>query len=113
MATITADIKPKAGGIKRIVWETMGDADTGSSVEAPDYPDKTVTVTGTFASATVVIQGSNDGSTWATLNDFGGTALSYTSASGVILIRENPLFIRASTSGGSGTDVDVIIAAAK
>jgi hypothetical protein len=113
MATITADIKPKAGGVRRIIWETMGDDDTGSAVEHPDYPDKTVSVEGTFSSATVVIQGSNDGTNYETLTDLNGSSLSFTSAPVPKTIRENPLFIRASTSGGGGADIDVIIVAAK
>lgn len=113
MATITADIKPREGGIRKVIWETMGNADTGSAVSIADYPDKTVDIQGTFGGATVVIQGSNDGTNYTTLTDTTDTALSFTAASGPKVILENPLFLRASTSGGTGTDVDVILSAAK
>ena len=113
MATITADKKPREGGIQKIIWETMGNADTGTSVKCADYPDKTVDVIGTFGGATVTLQGSMDDSTWSTMVDSTGTNLAFTAASTLKLIRDNPLFIRAITSGGTGTDIDVIIAAAK
>jgi len=113
MATITANIKPRAGGQRVILWETMGDDDSGSAVETPDYPDKTFEVIGTFASATVILQGSSDGVVWTTLVDDTDTALSFTAASGFKLVKPNPLFIRAKTSGGSGTDVDVYVMATK
>ena len=64
MATITADVKPRAGGTKRVVWEQMGDADTGTSVSIPSFPDKTYQVTGTFGGATDTLQGSNDDTNW-------------------------------------------------
>lgn len=113
MVAISPDIKPKAGGTRLITWETLTESDTAAAAEVPDYPDKTVTVTGTFGSATVVIQGSNDGTNWYTLSEIDGTALSFTVASETKTILENPLFVRASASGGSSQDVDIIIIAAK
>lgn len=87
-------------------WPAMGNADTGLAMDMGQYPDRTVGVTGTFGGATVTIQGSMDGTTWVTLNDFKGNALTITSAN-VSLIAESPIHLRAITSGGSGTTVDV------
>jgi hypothetical protein len=113
MATITADKTIREGGVKKVIWETMGNDDTGTSISLADHPDKTVDFIGTFGGATVILQGSQDDATWSTMVDSGGTALSFTAASTLKLIRDNPFFIRAKTSGGSGTDIDVIISAVR
>lgn len=110
MATITAVADRNAvNGAIIVTWEAMGDADTGTLMALPFAADITVQVAGTFGSATVVLQGSNDGSNWATLGSEVGTNTSFTSA-GIRKVHENPAFIRAVTSGGTGTDVDVIVA---
>lgn len=97
--------------VKQVLWETMGNADTGTSVDMPHYSDKTVQIIGTFGGATVTVQGSNDGgTTWATLSDDQGTALAVTAAT-LALIAQNPRSIRVITSGGTGTDVDVYLIA--
>ncbi len=113
MATVTVSIKPKAGGVRLATWTALGNADTGSAIQIPDYPDKTVEILGTWGSATAVVEGSSDGTTYTTLKDIGSTALSFTADSGPKVILENPLFIRVSTSGGTGTDLDAIITTAK
>ena len=92
-------------------WETLGDADSGSAYSAPNLPDKTVQITGTHGGATTVIQGSNDGVTWDTLKDINGNDLSFTTTFDTRAIAENPRYIRPTTSGGSGTDLDVTIIA--
>ena len=103
-----------SGARSRIItWEAMGDDDTGTSIEVYSYPDKTIQFSGTWGGATVILQGSQDGTTWKTLVDSSGIALSFTVDSDIKLIRDNPRFLRASSSGGSGTDVDVIITAVK
>ena len=71
------------------------------------YPDKTVHVTGTFGTATVTIQGSNDGTNFTNLVDPQGNALSFT-ATGIEQILENPEYIRVNRTSGDGTtDVSV------
>lgn len=110
-ATITAvvTITPEANGITVVfLWETMGDADTGTSVTFNQFGDRSVQVIGTFGSATVTIQGSNDGATWETLTDYQGNAVTFTAA-GLTPIAEVTRYIRAITSGGTGTDVDVYV----
>ena len=81
---------------------------TRKFAEAPHFSDKTVQLIGTFGSATVVIQGSLDGTTWATLTDPQGDALSFTAA-GLNLVAENVRYIRPSASGGSSQDIDVYL----
>lgn len=92
-------------------WEAMGDDDVGQSVSFPRMPYKTMCAQGTWGSATLVIEGSFDGgTTWHTLSDFNGNALSKT-ANAVDSIAENALLIRPQTSGGTSTDIDVYILA--
>ena len=94
--------------VQGVEWETVGNTDVGQPHEMAAWPDRTVHLFGTWGGATIVIQGSNDGTNWQTLRDPGGTLLSFT-ADGLKGILENPRFIRPSSSGGTGTDVDVIV----
>lgn len=109
MATIAKVLIPsQRQRVQGIKWEAVGNADVGAPHEMAAWPDRTVQLVGTWGSATIVIQGSNDGNTWATLRDPAGNDLSF-SANGLKAILENPRYIRPSSSGGTGTDVDVII----
>ena len=112
MATIalTSTDRNTVNGAILLTWEALGNADSGAGYALPFAADITVQAIGTFGSATVKLQGSNDGTNWFDLTKKGGTsALSFTSAGGATA-NENPAFIRPSTSGGTGTDVDVIVA---
>ena len=101
-------------GSHKWIWDAMGNADTGDALDpnggSISFPDKTVHVHGVnWGSATLIIQGSNDGVNWETLTDPSNTALSFTSDA-LKVILESPLYIRPKTSGGTATDVNVIIA---
>lgn len=96
-------------GVAVALWETMNGVSTGVEMALARWSDKTVTASGTWGSATLVIQGSNDGNTWFTVDDVDGTPVSFTSDS-MAVIRDNPLYMRPKTSGGTGSDVDVHIA---
>lgn len=91
--------------IKQVTWPTLINGDAGDSL-GPDmalWSDRSVQVTGTFGSGgTVLVEGSNDGTTWFTLNSPQGTALSFTAA-GLKQILEGVLFIRPRVSAGDGT----------
>lgn len=111
MATIKGVTTYPTRSVARTIWETLTSANAVGSGEALDrHPDKTVQLTGTFGSATVIMQGSNDGgTTYFTLQDAQGDALSFTAAGGNVIL-ENPALIRPSASGGDGTqDIDVIL----
>lgn len=94
------------------LWETMGDADTGTVIAFNEFLDRSVQVTGTFNGVTVTIQGSNDGVNFATLKDYEGNGLTFTAA-GLRPIAEGVRYLRPITSGGSSTDVDVTLFAKK
>lgn len=112
MATITATINALStwgDKVHIITWEAMGDADTGTSIEMPGSSDRSVQIAGDFDSATVVLEGSNDGTNWSTLTDPQGNAISK-SAAAIEMITELTRYIRPVTSGGAGSaDIDVTV----
>lgn len=87
-------------------------ADVGSPVPVGDCLDITLQMVGTLGTTpNMIIEGSNDGSTWATLKDIHGTALSAIATAAVHLIAEKPLYIRprfSATAGGT-PDINVIM----
>lgn len=91
-------------------WTALTAANSaGDAVSLPEYADRSVQVIGTFDSATVVLQGSNDGTNWVTLTDPQGNVISATSAK-LEQIEEATLYVRPSTSGGGGSQsVSVIL----
>lgn len=112
-----ADIAPtiaSVGDRDVVTWTTL----TSSNTAGKDYePMRTRTIaatvqaTGTFDSATLVLEGSNDGSNYETLRDTFGSDISLTSA-GFAEISTGFLYLRPSTSGGSGSqDIDCILVA--
>jgi len=109
MAVIQPTIIAGPGDSQVITWQALGNADTGAPLKLTQFPDKTLTLTGTHGGATSVLEGSNDGATYGTLNDASATALSLTSNAGPLTILENPVFVRPATSGGTGTNLDFIL----
>lgn len=110
MATITPETNNIAPGVNTVTWETLTEADTGAAF-APGSTDPlagSVQVIGTFGGATVILQGSNDGTNWVGLNDVAGNAISLTAA-GAAEFSTAMAYIRPSASGGSSQDVDVIV----
>lgn len=95
-------------------WAGLTQADAnGAEPLGPewlDYVDRTVQVTGTFGGATIVLEGSNDGTNFVTLNAPGNSALSFTSA-GLKQILESAAYIRPNISGGAGVSVDITVCA--
>lgn len=91
----------------------MTGADTGVGVILADFPDKTIVVGGaTWGGATLLVEGSNDGTNYVTLTDPQGNALSKT-ADFVEAILENPLYLRVSTSGGTNSVIPTIVTCRK
>ena len=114
MATISIASTKLHRGSHQWLWETLTNGDVGGPLDtnqgSVSFADKTIHVVGTFGSnGTVVIEGSNDGTNWLTLNDPTGVALSFT-ATGLKTILENPKEIRPNVTAGDGTtDLDVYI----
>ena len=101
---------PSRGAAFMVLWETLTSANAvGDAFEMPAWDVRSVQIVGTFDSSTIVLQGSNDGATWATLTDPQGTAISKT-ATGVEQIEEVTRYIRPSASGGGASqDIDVYV----
>ena len=109
MATVPLSVvRAKSWGDAWVASWSLGIADDGSPCEMIMASDKSVQVEGTFGAATVLIQGSNDGTNWRTLSDPSNAALSFTTA-GLEAIQEHTRYIRPISSGGTGTNVTVTI----
>lgn len=109
MSTIAPTVvkATECDSVNIVTW-VMGIADTGVAVNMADAADRCVQITGTFGGATVLVEGSNDGTNYATLSDPQGNAISKTSA-GIEQIEEVTRYIRCSTSGGSGSTITVTL----
>lgn len=94
------------GSVKILVYTPMTSAasDVSSAFEFAEWADRSVQVFGTFGTGgTVVIEGSNDaGTTYHTLTDPQGNALSFTSAK-IEAITEICGLCRARVTAGDGT----------
>lgn len=96
--------------VKIVTWTEIGQSDTASPVQLGAWADRSVQVTGNFAgSASLTIEGSNDGTTYAVLTDPQGDSLTFTAA-GLKGIVEIPRYIKPVLASGNGsTDIDVIL----
>lgn len=105
MATIQHTTANLVGSTARVTWTPLTTTNAvGSPVAAPDHAVKEVQVFGTFgAGGTVVLEGSLDGgTTWATLNDVQGNALSFTAAR-IEKVQETSASVRPSVTAGDVT----------
>ncbi|KKK95752.1 hypothetical protein LCGC14_2669650 [marine sediment metagenome] len=91
-------------------WQLSTSDATGDSINHPGASDRTIQfVANTAGGAIVIMEGSHDGSTWFTLTDGQGNAISFTDSGGE-MIAENMLFYRPRLSvGGSGADWTVLL----
>src|SRR5215472_17865970 len=106
-------IRGSAGGIDAIVatWAPFAAAgDVGQPLQRIDLADRSVQVTGTFAGATIVMEGSNDGINYFTLSSPAGAALSFTAA-GLMQVNEPIAFVRPRVTVGSGASLTVTLTA--
>ena len=105
MATVNgthSDIGP-SGNARLVTWADMVNGDVGAPVEWVDFADRCIQVTGTFgAGGTLTVQGSNDGTNWATMADPQGNALTITAAK-IEQVLELPRYVRPNVTAGDGT----------
>lgn len=86
-----------------VTWTGLLNGDDGTPVQLGAYSDRSVQFGGTFgAGGTIVLEGSNDGTTYFTLTDPQGSAISKGSASleGVV---EPTRYVRPRVTAGDGT----------
>lgn len=110
MATITPVMTVVPGGKARLYQWTLATGDDGAPIEAVEFADRSVQVSGTFGGASVVVEGSNDSTNYGTLTDPQGNDLSIVSAK-VEMITEVTRLIRPRVSGGTGVSVTVSLLA--
>ncbi len=85
----------------------LAQGDSGVAVDLPRFSDKAVQVAGTWGTAVVAIEGTIDGTTYATLTDPQGNALSFT-ADKIEAITELVRAVRPVVTGGNGTTALVV-----
>lgn len=111
MATVSptvADVPVNGnnGKAKVATWTAITTTNTvGAIVSLPNCNHATIQLTGTFgAAATIVMEGSNNGTTFFTLTNTANTALSSLTAAAGHEVSEHPLFYRPRlASGGDGS----------
>lgn len=113
MATITPTVEFLESArysrqLIKVTWTAVTENDTAAAVECGDFADRSVYIGGTFGGATVVFQGSNDGTNYATLTDPQGNNISKTSA-GLEAVTELTAYARPSASGGTGQSLNVVM----
>lgn len=112
MATIKPTVTAVGVGnnaAQLVIWTPVTEADTCAAVSFPDLTDRSVHVYGTFGSASVAIQGSNNnGASFVALNDPGGSAIAITSEK-IKAILENSQQIKPVATGGSAQSLSVAI----
>ena len=108
MGTIDPTSKAAIAGVTT-VWSGLSTGDDGAPI-ATEGRQMSVQVSGTFAGATVAMQGSNDGTNFVALNDQAVIAnpCSFTST-GLKGILQMPKFIKPVVTGGAGTGLIVTL----
>lgn len=111
MATISYTVSrdPGANGII-VTWDGLGNADSGAAFPVEGRVEATVMHKGTMGGATLKWEGSLDGgTTWATLDDTFGVALSFTAAPALKPVGPVVPLIRPSTSGGTTASLTALL----
>lgn len=99
---VSTNLKPPIGVATLASWSAGATGDVGAPISLPSYEKKSVQVSGTFGGATVTLEGSNDGTTYAALLDQAGASVAFTAA-GLKQIVTNARYIRPNITGGAGS----------
>lgn len=101
----TAITKPDTykDDVHYITWSGLLNGDDGAPLEMPGSNDRSVQFVGTFGvGGTIVLEGSNDGTNWRTLNDPNGNPISKT-ATDLEAVLELTRYVRPRVTAGDGT----------
>lgn len=96
----------------RVLWSGLAVNDVGDAFVLSNYADRSFQVVGTFGGAAIVVEGSNDGVNYSTLNDPQGNPISLSTAK-IEAISELVVNIRPRVVGGDGTTALNVIALVK
>ncbi len=105
VTTSDASFKQDGSAIKA-VWAAVDENSTFAPLQAPEYSQRSVHVSGTFGGSTVVLNGSNTGTNFFGLHDLQDAAFSVTSE-GLEQIQEGVLQYQPAASGGTGQSLTV------
>lgn len=109
MATIPPIGEWVSRGVHKTTWANITNiSDIILPQSAPNLPDKTVTMSGTFAAVTLYVIGSNDGINYSRLHDANGNELILDSVKTEEVL-ESPAFMKLEIGVALIADVDVII----
>lgn len=87
-----------------VTWETLANGDDGAPFDGPAREHQSIQIQGTLgAGFNLIVEGSNDGSNYHTMNDLDGNSLGSIAAVGIYQIRGVAKYIRPRISGGDGT----------
>lgn len=110
MATVGTTMNDLAGdgSVMRVTWNGLNSTNNvGASIAFAQWADRSIQFNGTFNGATIIWEGSNDGgTTWTTLTDPQGNAISKTSAA-IEAITEICQLARPNVSSGAGVATDL------
>lgn len=91
-----------------LTWSSITESDTALTVDLEQVVEEiSIQLTGTFGGATVLIQGSNDGTNYETLKQLDGSSASFTAVA-LASILERPLYLKPSISGGSSQSITIV-----
>lgn len=110
MATVAPAESIPSQGIVKVEWSGMATGDTITAFQ-PKWAHPvsgSIQFSGTFGGATVTLEGSNDGTNYATLKDMVGAPISMTSA-GIVEFTSTVQHVRPAISGGTGDSVTATV----
>lgn len=111
--TTTAITEYPQKGVVQCTWADLDAGETGVAVDVSRWQERTIQIAAAVGTSTVTIQGSNDGTNWATLNSKAMDADSAIPLSGlgagIYSILENPRFIRPVLAAGDTSNIPVIL----
>jgi len=102
--TITTIGNDRDGSVKLVTWLLTNADQTGAVIPSAEWADRSVQVEGTWSTAVIEIEGSNDGTNFKTLTDPQGNAISMATATNRLeQIMELTQFIRPRLSTSAAT----------
>ena len=110
MATVSPAMNLDIADAPRHIWADLATGDTINALKLTGTGARraSVQISGTFGSATVKMQTSNDGTNFADIKDIHNTAVSATAAA-MFEITSSAIYIKPAISGGSADSVNVTL----
>jgi hypothetical protein len=114
MATIKIIVTDIGIRSKDVVWDNLTETNNvGEAFEYPECSDVTMEIQiSAGAGPVVVLEGSNSLTSFFTLTDYDGAALSFT-ATGMKSVKQRPRYIRPRVSAGTGVVAKVTLLAVR